>query len=112
MRCEGLAAEERAVVWYRCFKALGVNAPVWELTLFCARFFRLADASDVAQDVSESAAEDVAFVVWHLQRFLDSIGEAVACEAEVLEHYGFNGSFHSLKVEYIALLTPSSINRS
>ena len=40
----------------------------------------------MSQDVSESAAEDVAFVGGHLQRFLDGIGEAVAREAEVLEH--------------------------
>ena len=86
MRCEGLSTEQWAVLWNGCFKAFGVDAPVWELTLFCARFFRLADASDVAQDITESAAEDVAFVVWHLQRFLDGVGEAVACESEVLEH--------------------------
>ena len=47
---------------------------------------RLSDAGDVAEEVSESAAEDVAFVTWHLQRFLDSIGESVAGEAEVFEH--------------------------
>ena len=45
-----------------------------------------ADAGDVAEEVSESAAEDVAFVGWHLQRFLDGVGESVLCEAEVLEH--------------------------
>ena len=41
----------------------------------------------MSEDVSEPAAEDVAFIGGHLQRFLDGVGEAVACEAEVLEHY-------------------------
>ena len=85
VRCEGLSTEHRAVVWYWGFKAFGVDAPVWELTLFFALLLT-ADTRNVPQDVSESAAEDVAFVVWHLQRFLDGIGESVACESEVLEH--------------------------
>ena len=42
----------------------------------------------MSEDVSEPAAEDVAFIGRHLQRFLDGVGEAVACEAEVLEHGG------------------------
>ena len=49
----------------------------------------IADAGDFAQEVSQLAAEDVAFVLRHRQRFLDGVGEAVACEAEVGEHgYG------------------------
>ena len=86
VRCERLAAEHRTVVWNGCFKAFGVNTAVGELTLFLARVLCAADAGDVAEDVSEPAAEDVAFVGRHLQRFLDGVGEAVACEAEVLEH--------------------------
>ena len=88
MRCERLAAEHRTVGWDGCFKAFGVDAPIRELTLLLARVLCAADAGDVAEDVSESAAEDVAFVGWHLQRFLDGVGEAVACEAEIFEHYG------------------------
>lgn len=87
MRCERLSTEHRAIVRDRRFKAFGVDASVWKLTPFFALLFT-ADAGDVAKDVSESAAEDVAFVVRHLQRFLDGVGEAVACEAEVLEHGG------------------------
>ena len=87
MRCEGLAAEHRAVVWDGCFKAFGVDAAVGGLTLFLTRCLCPADAGDVSEDVSESAAEDVAFVGWHLERLLDGIGEAVARKAEVLEHW-------------------------
>ena len=32
------------------------------------------------------AAENVAFVSWHLQRFLDGVCEAVTCESEILKH--------------------------
>ena len=85
MRCEGLTAEDGTAVGYRRFKAFGVDAPVWELTL-CLTLGFTTDAGDVAEEIPESAAEDVAFVFWHLQGFLDGIGEAVACEAEVLEH--------------------------
>ena len=85
MRCEGLSSEHRTVVWHGCFKAFGVDAPIWELAVcFALRF--AADAGDVAEEVPEPAAEDVAFVCRHLQRFLDGVGESVACEAEVLEH--------------------------
>ena len=86
VRCERLAAEHRTVGGDGGFKAFGVDAPIGELTLFLARVLCAADAGDVAEDVSEPTAEDVAFVGWHLQRFLDGIGEAVAREAEVLEH--------------------------
>ena len=86
VRCERLTAEHRTVVWDGGFKAFGIDAPVRELTLFLARFLCAADAGDVAEDVSESAAEDVTFVAWHLERFLDGVGEAVLREAEVLEH--------------------------
>ncbi len=85
MRCEGLSSEHRAIVWHGCFKAFGVDAPIWEYTL-CFALLRAADAGDVAEDVSEPAAEDVAFMAWHLQGFLDGVCELVACEAEVLEH--------------------------
>ena len=88
MRCERLPAEHWTVVWDRGFKAFGVDASVWGLTFFLTRVLCAADAGDVAEDVSETAAEDVAFVGRHLQWFLDGVGEAVACEAEVLEHYG------------------------
>ena len=85
VRCEGLSAEHRTVVGDWGFKAFGVDASVWELALLFAHdCCSLADTRDVPQDVSESAAEDVAFVVWHLQRFLDGVCEAVLCEAEVL----------------------------
>lgn len=86
MRSERLTAEHRTVVWHWRFKTFGIDAPLWELTLFRTRFFRIADAGDVAEQVSEPAAEDVAFIFWHLQRFLDGVCEAVLCEAEVLEH--------------------------
>ena len=48
----------------------------------------ITDAGDVTEQVSETATEDVAFVVRHLQQFSDVIGEAVLCESEVLEHSG------------------------
>ena len=86
MRCERLTAEHRTVGWDGCFKAFGVDAAVGKFALFLTRVFCPADAGDVAEDVSEPAAEDVAFVGRHLQRFLDSVGEAVAREAEVFEH--------------------------
>ena len=85
--CEGLSSEDRAVVWDWGFKAFGVDALVWERTL-CFAFCFASDAGDVAEEISESAAEDVALVAWHLQGFFDGIGEAVACETEVLEHGG------------------------
>ena len=87
MRCERLTAQDRTIVWHRCFKAFGIDAPIWECTLFLTLFLT-ADAGDVVEDVSEPTAEDVAFEFWHLQRFLDGVCEAVACEAEVLEHGG------------------------
>lgn len=85
MWCEGLPSQHRAVIGYRRFKAFRVDAPVGELAL-CLAFCFTADAGDVAEEVSEPAAEDVAFVVGHLQGFMDGVGEAVACEFEVLEH--------------------------
>ena len=88
VRCERLAAEHRAVGWDGCFKAFRVDAAVGKFALFLTRFLCPADAGDVAEDISESAAEDVAFVGRHLQRLLDGVGEAVACETEVLKHYG------------------------
>ena len=94
MRCERLSAEHWAVIWDRCFKAFGVDAPVGELTLFLARVLCVTDAGDVSEDVSEPAAEDVAFVGRHLERFLDGVGEAVAREAEVLEHVWFHSEFN------------------
>ena len=45
-----------------------------------------SDARDVAWDICEPVSEDVAFVLWYPQRFLDGISEAVACESEVFEH--------------------------
>ena len=87
MRCKGLTSEDGAVRWHWGFKAFGVDTPIGVLTLFLA-LFRPSDAGDVAKEISESAAEDVAFVVWHLQRFMDGVGEAVASESEVLEHGG------------------------
>ena len=56
------------------------------MTFFLTRFLCVADAGDVAEEVSESAAEDVAFVRWHLEGFLDGVGEAVVGELEVFEH--------------------------
>ena len=85
MRCEGLTAEDGTVVGDGGFKAFGVDAPVWVLAL-CFALCVATDAGDVAQEVSEPAPKDVAFVFWHLQGFLDGVCEAVACEAEVLEH--------------------------
>ena len=83
MRCEGLPAEHGTVVGDWGFKASGVDTPVWELTLLLTLLFT-ADTRNIPQDITESAAEDVAFVGWHLQRFLDGVGEAVLCESEVL----------------------------
>ena len=85
MRRKRLTAEERAIVRHRRFKAFGVDASVGELAL-CIALFCIADASDVPERVSELAAEGVAFVLREPQRFMDSIGEAVAGKAEVLEH--------------------------
>ena len=84
--CERLTTEHRTVGWDGGFKAFRVDAPIRGLTLFLARVLCATDAGDVAENVSEPAAEDVAFVVWHLQQLLDSVGEAVLCEAEVFEH--------------------------
>ena len=85
VRGKRLASEDGAVVRDGGFKAFGVNAPLWELTLLLAPP-RTADAGDVPQGISQSAAEDVALVSGHRQWLLDSVGEAVAGEAEVLEH--------------------------
>ena len=80
-----LTAEDNAILWHGGFKAFGVDASFWGLTPFFTLLFT-ADTGDIAQDVSESAAEGVAFVLWHLQRFSGGVGESVACEAEILEH--------------------------
>ena len=93
MRSERLVSEERAIVGYRGFKASGVDAPLWEPAAFLACFL-IADAGDFSQDVSEPAAEDVAFVFGHPQRFADGVGEAVAGEAEVWEHGEAGDFFH------------------
>ena len=85
VRCKRLPAKDWTLVRHWRFKASGVNALVRELTL-CITLIRIADASDVAERVSELAAEGVAFVLREPQRFMGGIGEAVACEAEVLEH--------------------------
>ena len=85
MRGKRLASEEGAVVGDGGFKAFGINAFLRELALFLA-LTRRADAGDAAEDIAESAAEDVALVLRHPQRFTDGVGEPVACEAEVLEH--------------------------
>ena len=98
MRCKGLTAEDGAVGWHWCFKAFGVDAPIGVLTLFLT-LSRITDAGDVAEQVSESAAEDAAFVVWHLQRFSDGIGEAVLCESKVIEH-GSVTSFVGFRMLY------------
>ena len=100
MRCEGLSTEHRAVVGDWGFKAFGVDASVLELALLFALLLT-ADTRDVPQDVSEPAAEDVAFVVWHLQRFLDGVGEAVLCEVEVLKHeYRLSAYFFLVNLDY------------
>lgn len=87
MRRKRLTAEERAIVRHRRFKTFGVDASVGELAL-CIACLCIADAGDVAERVSELAAEGVALILRESQRFMDGIGEAVACESEVLEHGG------------------------
>ena len=67
------------------FKAFGVDTSIGKLALRLA-VFRATDTCNVAQYIAEPAPEDVAFVLWHPQRFLDSVGEAIACESEVFEH--------------------------
>ncbi len=85
MRGKWLASEHRAIVGDGGFKAFGVDALPRELAPIVA-FPPSTDAGDFSQEVSEPAAEDVALVSGHLQRFLDGVGEAVAREAEVWEH--------------------------
>ena len=80
-----LTPEDMTVVRHWRFKAFGVDASIGKLALRLT-VFRATDTGDVAQYIAEPAPENVAFVLRHLQRFLDGIGEAVACEAEVLEH--------------------------
>ena len=80
-----LTSEDGTVVGHGGFKALGIHALSGKLTLIAASPL-ITDAGDFAQEISQLAAEDVAFVSRHRQRFLDSVGEAVACEAEVVEH--------------------------
>ena len=85
MRSKRLTAEERAIVWYRGFKTSGVDTSVGELAL-CIACLCIADAGDVAECISELAAEGIAFILWEPQRLMDGIGEAIASKAEVLEH--------------------------
>ena len=85
MRGKRLASEDRAIVKDGGFKAFGVDALPRKPTLVVA-FSLIADTGDFSQEVSEPAAEDVAFVSGHLQRFTDGVGEAVAGETEVWEH--------------------------
>ena len=85
MRGKRLASEDGAVVGHGGFKALGIHALPRELTLIAASAL-ITDTGDFAQEVSQLAAEDVAFVARHRQRFTDGVGEAVSCEAEVWEH--------------------------
>ena len=82
MRGKRLASEHRTIVGDGGFKAFGVNALPRELTPIVA-FPPSADACDFSQEVSEPAAEDVAFVSGQLQRFTNGVGEVVAGEAEV-----------------------------
>ena len=85
MRRKGLAPEHRTIFRDRCFKTFGVDASLWEFTMFFA-LLCTPDTRNIAQDISETSSEDVAFIAWHLQWFLDSIGEAIARKSEVLEH--------------------------
>lgn len=87
VRGKRLTSEDRAIVGDGGFKAFGVDALPRKPTLVVA-FPLIADARDFSQQVSEPAAEDVAFVSGHLQRFLNGVSEAVAGEAEVREHGG------------------------
>ena len=82
-----LASEDGTVIRHGGFKALGIHTFPRTLTLIAASPL-IVDAGDFAQEVSQLAAEDVAFVLGQPQRFLDGVGEAVAGEAEVLEHGG------------------------
>ena len=102
MRRKRLTAEERAIVRHRRFKAFGVDASVGELAL-CIALFCIADASDMAERVSELAAEGVAFVLREPQRFMDGVGEAIACKAEVLEH-GSDISRRALEARLLFLI--------
>ena len=85
VRSKRLTAEERAIVRHRGFKTSGVDASVGELAL-CIACLYIANTSDVAKRISESAAEGVAFILRESQRFSDGVGEAVAGKSEVLEH--------------------------
>ena len=85
MRGKRLASEDGAIVGNGGFKAFGVDALPRKPTLVVA-FPSIADARNFSQEVSEPAAEDVAFVSGHLQRFLDGVGEAVVGETKVGEH--------------------------
>lgn len=87
VRCERLSSEDRAIVGYGGFKALRVDALRWVFAAV-STFLFLSDAGDVAECVSESASEDVGFIGWHPQWFLDGIRESVLGEFEVLEHGG------------------------
>ena len=87
VRRKRLTAEERAIVRHRGFKTSGVDTSVGELAL-CIACLCIADAGDVAECISELAAEGIAFILWEPQRLMDGIGEAVASKAEVLEHGG------------------------
>ena len=114
VRGERLASEEGTIIGYWGFKAFGVNALLRELALLLA-LPRTPDAGDAPQDIPQPAAEDVAFVFWHLQRLLDGVGESVSCESEVLEHHG-SGAINlccSLKVAtLISAISCAFSNRS
>ena len=93
MRCEGLTPEHRTVIGDWRFKAFGIDTSIGKLALRLA-VFRATDTCNVAQHIAEPAPENVAFVLWHLQRFLDGVGEAIAREAEVFEHGFLAFNFH------------------
>ena len=97
VRGKRLASEDGAIVGDGGFKAFGINALLWKLTLLLA-LARTVDAGDASQDISQSSTEDVALVSGHLQRLLDSVGEAVAGKAEVWEHGGVGVTFSLLPI--------------
>ena len=93
MWSEGLTPEDMTVVRHWRFKTFGVDTSIGKLALRLT-VFRATDTCNVAQYIAEPTPEDVACVLWHPQRFLDSIGEAVAREAEIFEHGFLAFNFH------------------
>ena len=87
MRRKGLTAEHRALSRDGCFKTFRIDASLWEFTMLFTLLFT-PDTGNIAQDVSEPAAEDIAFIAGHLQWFLDGIRETVACKSKFLKHGG------------------------